>query len=412
MAAKNARKILIQDFEDRKKAAASFPPPLSIGRVRKAIQQFQTHVDEVVASNQDVCASCGVFIPFGSKTVLQHTDSIFKSNVELELLAHTTLDCCGKKENAYVFCKKCMNMIKKARPTKFGFVNGINTTCCQHYPQVLKGLTAVEEAVIARAHPIISILKLRPGKVNPSVCYQRIRGHAVVLPQNPSPLLDLLPSAEFELHSVIRIVWASDKKHTLADLKPFASIRKAKVLQALEWLTKNNALYKNVIINYDQLTTWEDEFIPTGIADRVLQCESGLAERQGYAVDLETEHFENDLHYAIEDAGLADSGVLSGCLYTDADDVREHLTTKLLFAIQNGQQFNTPENAECSNTEKVLLPVITYQTRGQAQLLNDWTNPDFFPLAFPTLFPFGVGGHIASPNHPRKTAVSLDAWAK
>lgn len=59
-------------------------------------------------------------------------------------------------------------------------------------------LTLVEEAVIARAHPIVSILKLRPtGGSDPAATYQRIQGHAVVLPQNPGPLLQLLPLATF-----------------------------------------------------------------------------------------------------------------------------------------------------------------------------------------------------------------------
>lgn len=65
------------------------------------------------------------------------------------------------------------------------------------------------------------------------------------------------------------------------------------------------------MIDYNQLTAWEDEFIHTGIADRVLQCKTDLEERQGYATDLEVENFENDLHHAIDDAAITYSKTIS-----------------------------------------------------------------------------------------------------
>lgn len=131
----------------------------------------------------------------------------FQNNLMLNLFTEDTLDSCGKNGNEYSFCKTCFSMVKKSKPTKFGSINSVNTTtCCQSYPDILTGLTPVEEAVIARAHPVVSIPKLRPGRTSPSVCYQRIRGQPVVVPQNPGPLLNLLPSTEFELHDVIRIV--------------------------------------------------------------------------------------------------------------------------------------------------------------------------------------------------------------
>lgn len=65
------------------------------------------------------------------------------------------------------------------------------------------------------------------------------------------------------------------------------------------------------MIDYNQLTAWEDEFIPAGIADRVLQYKSDLEERQGYATDLEVENFENDLHRAIDNAAITYSKTIS-----------------------------------------------------------------------------------------------------
>ncbi len=65
----------------------------------------------------------------------------------------------------------------------------------------------MEEAVIALLHPIISIIKLRASGASVSASYLRIRGHAVVLPQQSGPLLNLLPSNNIQLYDIIRVVW-------------------------------------------------------------------------------------------------------------------------------------------------------------------------------------------------------------
>jgi len=63
---------------------------------------------------------------------------------------------------------------------------------CHDYPEVLKDLTVVEEAVIARRHPVGSILKLRPGNRRSPSSYYALRGHMVIIPQQPGPLLHIL----------------------------------------------------------------------------------------------------------------------------------------------------------------------------------------------------------------------------
>ena len=117
------------------------------------------------------------------------------------------------------FCDKCILALTDAKIPKFSWFNQVNVTACHQFPSELTDLTLVEKAMVARAHPVISILKLRPtGGSNPAATYQRVRGHAVVLPQNPGPLLQILPSSTFQLHEVIKVVWASDKPYTTDDL--------------------------------------------------------------------------------------------------------------------------------------------------------------------------------------------------
>lgn len=400
-----AKQVLIEDYESRKTAAIRFPPTLSNHSTRLAIRQFQSHVDNVVASTKDVCASCGLFISSGNLKRLHHSHPILLSAFESHILVASDLDHCGKREHYFNFCMTCYRQIIESKPPKFGSTSQINVCTCQNYPDALNDLTLVEEAVIARAHPVISILKLRPAGASLSASYQRIRGHAVVLPQNPGPLLTLLPSSSLELHDVIRVVWAGKRPHTEGDIRPFGRIRKNKILEALIWLRENNPLYGDIDINHTLLDNWEDEFVPTGIVNRVLRCDPDSEEREGYAANLESDNYENELHSAVNDAGLNDSGLLSGCLYTDADDAREHPTMKLVSAVTNYKR-------GAALSDNVDLPILTYKNSGRPIPLNDWENPNYFTSAFPTLFPFGIGGHLGSCTDGKTAKISLQAWGK
>ncbi len=76
---------------------------------------------------------------------------------------------------------------------------------------------------------------------------------------------------------------------------------------------------------------------------------------------------------------------------------------KLISTIHNLSHDNGAED----HNDKT-RPVISYNFHGDGKPLNDWDNPDFFPIAFPALFLYKDGGHIA----PRSAKVSLHVWAK
>ncbi len=141
-----------------------------------------------------VYTSCGLFIPVAEVTRLHRADLIFQKGISSNTFSEKGLDTCGQNSDHFYFCQSCVNDIQKSKPLQFGCINGINTYTCHSYPESLKDLTLVEEAVIARAYPIISIIKLRPSGASVSASYSRIRGHTVVFPQQPGPLLNLLPS--------------------------------------------------------------------------------------------------------------------------------------------------------------------------------------------------------------------------
>lgn len=64
--------------------------------------------------------------------------------------------------------------------------------------------------------------------------------------------------------------------------------------------------------------------------------------------------------------GIGKSSLFSSCLYTDVDNIREHLTINLISAITNQKKK--------SNNKDTNTPILTYKNSGYIVFLNDWEN--------------------------------------
>lgn len=96
----------------------------------------------------------------------------------------------------------------------------------------------------------------------------------MLLPQNPGPLLDLLPSETTLVDEVVKVMWGDKSLPQPKQLSAFVSIQKDCVIGALHWLITNNLLYKNIGINHRLFETLNDKFIPFGIMDTMVYCDS------------------------------------------------------------------------------------------------------------------------------------------
>jgi hypothetical protein len=129
---------------------------------------------------------------------------------------------------------------------------------------------------------------------------------------------------------------------------------------------------------------------------------------QGYATSLQDGLFENDLDAKVDDA---EPGSISDLHSTPATLASPH-------AILQGQGpydsdseevdgIDIPEDEEDSPHGHSRLPHITYKTKQHLAPMNSFTDPDYFTAAFPTLFPFGIGGHLGDANGDRTEEMSL-----
>lgn len=121
---------------------------------------------------------------------------------------------------------------------------------CQFYSSSLLDLTMAEEMIIARAHLVLKIFKLRLNEKNNLLAYSRIQGYAAILPQNPKPLLKLLSSFFVAIENNIRVIWSGLSELCLKNLTRFILVQKAQILLALKWLKVNNLIYFSIVINH------------------------------------------------------------------------------------------------------------------------------------------------------------------
>jgi hypothetical protein len=255
----------------------------------------------------------------------------------------------------------------------------VNVTLCQDYPTSLENLTFVEECLIARCHPIGLIIKLRPKGQAAFVNYYGLKGHMIVLPQDPS----ILPSLDLKLNDVIKVFWMGKSLPPTANLKYVLQIRKDKVLGTLRFLVQHNKLYRDIQINYPLMDSWADDYIPTEIVDNITWVtNSDHHEREGYTVSLQTVSLqtgndENDFA-AAQDAALEvdlDETVLTGSIMTDVDGERSRSDDRTLNALlefkTNPFQVSSHSSEDAADSfdrgqdepDQIQEPVISYAIR-------------------------------------------------
>jgi hypothetical protein len=411
-AVKLAVGFLEHEFDIRQAASEAFPLEITSSHIRTSVGRYEDEIS--AASERSVCCCCGRWATAGD---------IYKISEQNDFILPPEghLDRCGYHRNSWEFCSPCHTAISRGDIPKFSALNLVNITTCQHYPSALEDLTAIEECLIAKCHPVGTILKLRPGARSSPVTYNAMRGHMIVIPQDPGPLLLILPSPKLKLDNLIKVIWLGKRAPVDADLKPFLQVRKDKVLAALQYLVQHNHLYHDLTINYAMIDGWNEDFIPPEIRDNIICLgSSDHHEREGYTVSLQTGNCENDLQAAQDDVLDSDDheALITGSVYTDVNGERQDPNVRLIDTLRRVMASN-----QCAPSESTLaaddttdkcrptqrnLPTISYAVRGQSALMSNWEDPHYFTAAFPTLFPIGTGGH----QEERTVPVSLTAFAE
>jgi hypothetical protein len=416
--------FLDQEYQYMKQASTNFPETITPTIQMECINAYQKAISD--ASRRLPCGICGG---------LFQEDDIISLGLQDDDLQYffkrtkTAPDSCAVKDASVSLCSTCNVAIARQKIPPLSAGNFVNCLFCQDYPEVLKDLNTVEEAFIARAHVLGVFLKLTSGAKR-GMSYRGSRGHSVAVRQDPSGLLKILPTRRLRDHTTITVSWDRGTPPSEENLARFCSVNKAKVSNALLWLWANNPVYRSVTIDYFVLDSWPDDHIPQEIRDAfiALDSEAGSTqapvtdEREGYAMSLQDGLFENDLDAEVEDA--EPGSILSRSFFSDLHGQEAHPTPATLGTLQailqessdssslNDNEPGDDEDNDQAPDDYTRPPHISYKTSQDLPLINSFTEPDYFTAAFPTLFPFGTGGHLGDANGNRPETISLKAFAK
>jgi hypothetical protein len=136
--------------------------------------RYEQIVEDACASVETSCASCGEFMAKDKLYLIPLDDDRLYSMRTPG--GEVQLDNCGTIVNGS--CRICityLDALNKGNIPKFSALNAVNVIMCQHYPLELQDLTLMEEYVVARTHPIGTILKLKPYGVRNSTAYNGIQ---------------------------------------------------------------------------------------------------------------------------------------------------------------------------------------------------------------------------------------------
>jgi hypothetical protein len=249
-------------------------------------------------------------------------------------------------------------------------------------PPRLQDLTWIEELLIARAHLTGRIVRLQNRN---SASHFSLKGHVILLPQDTTKLLNILPLPPSNLPDIVRVVWVGKPAQDINQLRDYFSIRTSKVYDALVWLTQNNEDYKGVTIDHEQFERWPPIWVAENLLDLATPMDNGDHEDHS-RIGIATDDSDN-AEMAPGDVPMTASGIIDTAGVSEPSQLR---------AIQQ---------ISLCTTDKT-INVLTGN-----KILNEDTVTSYFTSAFPTIFPWGTGKHLdLRRSHERKQKLEFKKW--
>ena len=242
-------------------------------------------------------------------------------------------------------------------------------------PSELQNLTMVEQQLIARISPCISIYMLKHGGL-------ATKGHCVTFPQEVSEPARLFPRLPHEI-KFVRV-----RRQGKNDSSKEFRVRRYVVQNALLWLKQNNPVYVDIEICPDRLSQLPIDDEIQNIQTVKFNDNTGHINDQGPAPEQIHPGESTDL----DDTTTA-SGILIPDQITDIQKDKHEFVSNIL-----NNKNPVSSKGSCS---------IPWPTRDNNPV-SEFTTRNFFTMAFPTLFPHGTADFYI--NRPR-TCISFSEWA-
>ncbi|KAH9848176.1 hypothetical protein C2E23DRAFT_710873, partial [Lenzites betulinus] len=219
-----------------------------------------------------------------------------------------------------------------------------------------------------------------------------MRGHIIIHPQRPEQLTTILPPSIDDIITPICVIFVGStvpsKQWLEKKAKPLV-VRREKIRAALYWLKNNNPLYSTVVIDDDRLAALPlDGILPYDIehlpSDAAADSLTSRYDAPDAPMDVHAEISARDLEH------------------------REVQFQKVVITDVDGR-------APSNQLRAAAIRHIKQKGGGYVELpherdpVNEFCNPSLFPMIYPTLFPYGVGGFE---DRSRASALSFKRHAR
>ena len=288
---------------------------------------------------------------------IKFVDFNYESNYEA--LNGMVLDSLGFCDANVIICETCSSALKRNRLPERALANNLYTG---KIPHELSDLTCVEESLIARCRVKCTIYKITQKSFG-NTSQLKLCGNIITFPQNPDRILDLIPQKPEQ--DTFQIVFIGKVKPTNEQLKRLFTVRYTKVKNALEWLKKNNHLYKDVKINEQLLDELPQNDVPNFIAENI-----------SYVDREDDEDEEKEQQIGVE---LCTEPVL-----TD-DSINNFECTAV---IDNNESLNLGKIEKLNIFKKKITKNPILKVRHGDQPIQEWHNPLHLLMSYPCLINF------------------------
>ncbi|KAJ6527578.1 hypothetical protein DFH09DRAFT_1250539 [Mycena vulgaris] len=224
------------------------------------------------------------------------------------------------------------------------------------------------------------IVQLRDEHSKTKITQRGVSGHIIVYPQQPSAIAKTLPPSIDDIITPICVIFVGSNPPTADWLKTKATpliVRKERVMKALDWLKIRNHLYRDVLIDPTVLRDHDDSVLLPFHIQHVIPSAG---------IDLTTSDYVPGSAQPPDSAAATD---LNDILYPPASS--ETAFQSVVVADVDG---NAPAHILRAEALKHLKkPGSNYiEIPHDSQAVNEFKNPHLFPMIYPTLFPYGLGG--------------------
>ena len=201
------------------------------------------------------------------------------------------------KMDMCTFCVKCHNALSKEQIPKFSAANNM---WLGNIPVELQGLTIPEEKLISLYRHNSCIIKLHSPFHSTTTAQAALKGNCITFLQNVPNIVNSLPLSIDDLCDTLKVIFIGSRPPDRVHLKKVLTVRKNKIILALQWLKKFNVLYRNVDINLQNISQLPEDDVPECIMSTLEQKigeDEIPSERAGYVPDPllnPTEHTNAD----------------------------------------------------------------------------------------------------------------------